>query len=343
MEPQLQPFNPESNSGTLLRLSNLGHNQIQMIESNKFSTSDPHEFQEHMYELVGDNWVRPARGSDFHASVSTMASERLRFFSIKSPSISVRQDAALLKNLVINIPLASTFEIETPEGRLSCARDYYLRAPGVEFEFHAVTGCSVLGVCLSPDDTDRYARALNGPDSEKVTVESKVLQPSISSAQGLVKDMASLMALTQTGTIPANASYQQKELEDAILGGLVSLVFQDDACRTSSRQKRLIVSKTREYLSSCVTEPVSREELAAIAGVSIRTLSRAYREELGFGPMAHLKALRLDACYLYLLGADPESITVTEAASKYGFSHLGRFSSEFKQRFGEYPGQTIKR
>ncbi len=43
-----------------------------------------------------------------------------------------------------------------------------------------------------------------------------------------------------------------------------------------------------------------------------------------------------------LLGPEPAS-SVTGIALDWGFAHLGRFSVEYRERFGECPSQTLRR
>jgi len=43
-----------------------------------------------------------------------------------------------------------------------------------------------------------------------------------------------------------------------------------------------------------------------------------------------------------LVHADAEE-TVTAIALKWGFSHIGRFSIAYRERFGESPSQTVLR
>jgi AraC-like DNA-binding protein len=40
---------------------------------------------------------------------------------------------------------------------------------------------------------------------------------------------------------------------------------------------------------------------------------------------------------------EPDSVTVATVAMQWGFSHLGRFSVEFKQRFGESPSEMLRK
>ncbi len=81
--------------------------------------------------------------------------------------------------------------------------------------------------------------------------------------------------------------------------------------------------------------------LAEVAGVSIRTLSRAFSKRHRMGPLAFLKQRRFDATYRALLGATPEETSVTQVAMNYGFWHMGKFAIEYRQLFGESPSHTL--
>jgi AraC-like DNA-binding protein len=56
----------------------------------------------------------------------------------------------------------------------------------------------------------------------------------------------------------------------------------------------------------------------------------------------YLKAVRLDAAYRDLIAAHPSRDTVTTIALRNGCRHLGRFSSEFRERFGQLPRETLR-
>ncbi|MGB5326861.1 MAG: helix-turn-helix domain-containing protein, partial [Gammaproteobacteria bacterium] len=56
----------------------------------------------------------------------------------------------------------------------------------------------------------------------------------------------------------------------------------------------------------------------------------------------YLKTMRLDAAYRDLIAAHPSRDTVTAIALSNGHSHLGRFSSEFQERFGQLPRETLR-
>ncbi len=83
-------------------------------------------------------------------------------------------------------------------------------------------------------------------------------------------------------------------------------------------------------------------ELAGVAGVSSRTLQRQFRIFLGKAPRAALRDIRFDSARRELLRGLPDA-KVTDVALRHGLAHCGRFSVEYRRRYGETPSQTLKR
>ena len=86
---------------------------------------------------------------------------------------------------------------------------------------------------------------------------------------------------------------------------------------------------------------ITRDGLATEAGISIRSLSRAFERKYGLGPMAFVRQRRLDACFAQLRGSDREATTVTEVAMLYGFWHMGKFAIAYRETFGESPSESL--
>jgi transcriptional regulator GlxA family with amidase domain len=59
--------------------------------------------------------------------------------------------------------------------------------------------------------------------------------------------------------------------------------------------------------------------------------------------MAYLRQLRLRRVREALSEANHESETVRSVATRFGFVHMSRFASTYRQAFGEAPSTTLAR
>jgi AraC-like DNA-binding protein len=103
------------------------------------------------------------------------------------------------------------------------------------------------------------------------------------------------------------------------------------------------VRRVAEHLEANAAEPVRMEQLAALVGVSIRSIQAGFKAVYGCSPVEFLKQRRLELARRRLLSATPGAATVTEIALDCGFGHVGRFSSLYRERFHEPPSATIRR
>ena len=83
-------------------------------------------------------------------------------------------------------------------------------------------------------------------------------------------------------------------------------------------------------------------ELAAIAGVSGRTLQRQFLTFVGRTPRAVLREIGFECARRELLQGAP-GVKIMDVALRCGFPHCGRFSIAYRRRYGETPSQTLKR
>src|SRR5258708_17662446 len=83
-------------------------------------------------------------------------------------------------------------------------------------------------------------------------------------------------------------------------------------------------------------------DLAAAVAVSSRTLQRQFQVFLGTTPGGALREIRFERARRGLLQGQ-HGTKVTPLAPRCGFAHFGRFSVEYRRRYGETPSQTLKR
>jgi transcriptional regulator GlxA family with amidase domain len=83
-----------------------------------------------------------------------------------------------------------------------------------------------------------------------------------------------------------------------------------------------------------IEEPLSREELARLAGMSQRQLQRLFREHLGMTPTHYYLTLRLRRARELLLQTDMSIMNITMAC---GFQSACHFSKSYRDAFGTAP------
>ena len=82
--------------------------------------------------------------------------------------------------------------------------------------------------------------------------------------------------------------------------------------------------------------------MARQMGLSVRQLQSVTHAHLGVTPTQLLREIRLQSARRRLRIADPHGSTVASIAHESGFAHVGRFSTAYVQRFGEYPAATLR-
>jgi AraC-like DNA-binding protein len=83
-------------------------------------------------------------------------------------------------------------------------------------------------------------------------------------------------------------------------------------------------------------------DLATAVGGAPRTLQKRFQRTLGKTPRAFMREARLARARQELLGA-AAGASVTEIATRCGFTHLGRFAVEHRAHYGEPPSSTLQR
>lgn len=101
------------------------------------------------------------------------------------------------------------------------------------------------------------------------------------------------------------------------------------------------VVRALEWLRAHISEPVSLDVLADVAGVRPRTLQSHFRKHLGTTPVGWIRQARLALARRKLLQSNPDD-TVTEIALCSGFGQLGRFAAQYRRQFGELPSETLR-
>jgi AraC-like DNA-binding protein len=130
---------------------------------------------------------------------------------------------------------------------------------------------------------------------------------------------------------------------------VVSSVCEIVAGGWPSRMRPPALRRDRERILRAATDllqasrgTVDLTSLCEHLGVSAETIRLVFREAVGLPPMRFAKLRRLHEARELLKRADPRADNVKSIAMRCGFTHLGRFSIEYREIFGERPSDTFR-
>jgi AraC-like DNA-binding protein len=135
------------------------------------------------------------------------------------------------------------------------------------------------------------------------------------------------------------------ELEDFIISKLLMSHPHDYAAALRQADKPIAprdVKRAIDYMEAKLGSPIGITDIAEASGIAGRTLFKHFQDYRGISPMRYLRNARFEKARDALRRAQPEE-SVTEIAMAWGFSHMGRFSVEYRKRFGERPSETLGR
>lgn len=154
--------------------------------------------------------------------------------------------------------------------------------------------------------------------------------------RGLLAAASELVLATEPGL----DDRQRASAESRFIERMVDLVLRDAVAR---RPGELALERARNlevWIDAHLGEPITMGTLCRVAGVGERCLQKSFLYRRGISPMRFVAERRLLAAHQWLADA-ARAATVTEAALRFGFSHLGRFSVSYRQAIGESPSQTL--
>jgi AraC-like DNA-binding protein len=171
----------------------------------------------------------------------------------------------------------------------------------------------------------------------------RIAEQELSHLRGL---LAEVMAGIQDPAGSLANKMARKHLESALLDGF--LMALRSACKSEGKpsgqraEGRLRhLRRARDYLMEHLEQPVQLADLCGELGLSRRGVEMLFRDTLGIGPITFLRHQRLHGVRRALLTVPPRRGTVKKTALEWGFWHMGHFSKEYREFFGESPSTTL--
>jgi AraC-like DNA-binding protein len=204
-------------------------------------------------------------------------------------------------------------------------------------------GPAQLVVCVLPSEHILSDAEALGVDASARTDTEGIVEFANARARdeiaGTLRALAvDLLARHEVGPLPAARILAAASLcSDSLLRA--SPRFED---RMSPAARVTAAARARDFIDAHPSEVTSIADLCRITGTRERSLYMGFLELTGLSPTVYLRVRRLH-CVRAELSREGNPPSVTEAATRHGFWHLGRFADHYRKLFGELPSQTLRR
>ncbi|NBA93470.1 AraC family transcriptional regulator [Pseudomonas sp. R5(2019)] len=134
----------------------------------------------------------------------------------------------------------------------------------------------------------------------------------------------------------------QEHYAQIVASKMLSLM-KTNICREGLGSQAATFERIADYIERNLKLDICSEELARQAQMSLRSLYGLFERNAGTTPKHYIRQKKLERVYACLSDPSCTVRNVTELAMDYGFLHLGRFSENYRNQFGELPSDTLKR
>lgn len=214
-------------------------------------------------------------------------------------------------------------------------------------ELHSISqpDFDVFALSLSEEALNRTCHSLELPDFRKLVDRNEVFNCHPRSML-LLRKWLQKTELGLANSVPAaDSSMWLQQLEEELARRLIATLAESTGhvSKPLTRKRDHALRIAVNHIEETDRPITSVQELCSITNVSERTLEYAFRERFGQSPKTFTLTYRLNNVRKILRHADPDADRIYEIAGRYGFLHMGQFTSDYKCLFGELPSETLRR
>lgn len=309
-----------------------------------FASRDLHETRSMIARVMKPHELRTVGGGQrvaarmHHAALGEVAISRL------SHGCTVDIDPGPLQDFyLVMMPLAGHARVQCgPHTLDSDTRRAVVVSPSDALRMRWSADCDQLMVRIGRSFLERVLAARRGRAAEGALQFAPAFDWQASAAWQCV--LRFLVDCAESGLEPTRQPLLMAQLQDMVAATLLAEQPHNQQPPEAPRRTAVLprhVRRVQQHLRAHAHEPVTATQLAEVAGCSLRSLHSGFQAYCGVSPMQYLRDLRLDGVRADLLAGQGDT-SVSSAALRWGFGHLGRFSADYKARFGEAPSQTLR-
>lgn len=214
-------------------------------------------------------------------------------------------------------------------------RQGVIRAPGESFSASLPAGCEQFILRIDP--------ASIADDS---SLQTLVSNPRIAFSHGAMRALQDQLKLVASSPNLLASACSNARVGENVESLLINLLTTDsiDPVTYAARRHTVtpaFVRQAEDVIMAGLASPLSLTALADAVGVPVRTLCGGFLRFRQTSPMQYLRQMRLERARDTIRATDA-GVLISAIALDCGFTHFGRFSRAYKERFGELPSQTTR-
>lgn len=194
-------------------------------------------------------------------------------------------------------------------------------------------------ISIPNEDLERRIEALGCPHVHDLIEDAFAATPPPTALAALQGTLAEMSWLARSNMMAANYTLFEEVVASSLISCLANI--KRPTFSLSCPKRVTAVHQALDYIRRHARDGIYLADLCSEIGVSERTLLYSFNDILRTTPKAYIKAYRLGNVQRDLLRGVETS--VTDAATGWGFWHMGQFSVDYRKQFGESPSDTLKR
>lgn len=311
-----------------------------------FQTQDVDEAREIVGRHFCSHRLEPMSASDpFDACQNRVCGDRLSLNYIRYGSDVVIEPGELSEFFLIQIPINGTADIRNGRRTVfSSPKTGTILNPDRYTSMRWHTGCEQLLLQVERSYMREVAVKMTGLPVGEVRFDPEF---NLETVRGNAWKRALLGAVTASENHAAFGT-RESPLQRHLAEGLLLSLFEMQSSTVASLlegagggTQPAIVRRAVSLINDCFMEDLSLLDISQFAGTTPRNLQLLFQRQFDCSPIRYLHTVRLNFAR-HLLLTEGQNCSVAEIADRSGHRHWGRFSSAYKDRFGETPRETAR-
>ncbi|OPA90884.1 hypothetical protein BFW86_09425 [Pseudomonas fluorescens] len=251
-----------------------------------------------------------------------------------------------LESYSIELPIQGRQRLESRHGTISSDHtNGIILSPNASQELHISGNCKKIQVAIPRALMRSYLETL----LQKSVKDDIQFLPAISSEQGasagwwriarhFTEEACRVDSFMENRTLAS-------EIESTLVKGLLLTQqnnYSADLKKTLQLNLPIYVQRALNYIHAHAREDIKLNEIVCYSGVSRLKLFDGFRKYIGLPPMFYIRRYRLGEIRKAII-QDRSNSQISGIAMNWGYTHLGRFSTDYRKFFGECPSHTAKR